>query len=98
MRKQNKLISENVVKYELKYKEVIVTYHDGVDKSFTPTEWAIFEQAVRLIAKKIIVINHKNERLQIYQVGAKRPQRNNFIQWAKSLFSKQKRTKENVKD
>ena len=45
--------TEKAIEYEQKYKKIIVTYHDGVDKEFTPHHWAIFEEKVSKIAKKI---------------------------------------------
>lgn len=56
MKLDNKIL-DNQLKYEKKYKEIIVTYHDNAKKSFTPYQWALFEKGVRRIAKKIDFIN-----------------------------------------
>lgn len=49
----NKEIAINQSKYLEKYKEIIVTYHDGETKVFTPINWATFEKGVRKVAKNI---------------------------------------------
>lgn len=41
------------IKYEKKYKEIIVTYFDNESKTFTPNDWAIYENGIRKIAKAI---------------------------------------------
>lgn len=51
--KVNKQIAINQSKYLEKYKEIIVTYHDGETKVFTPINWATFEKGVRKVAKDI---------------------------------------------
>ena len=41
------------IEYERKYSKIIVTYYDNKTLEFNPTKWAIFEQRVKKIAKKI---------------------------------------------
>lgn len=45
--------TEKAIEYEEKYEKIIVTYHDGGTKEFTPHYWAIFEDRVSKIAKKM---------------------------------------------
>jgi hypothetical protein len=46
-------IEERTKEYEKKYLSIIVTYHDGNISSFKPNEWAIFENSVSKVSKKI---------------------------------------------
>lgn len=46
-------------KYNDDYKKIIVTYHDGSTRDFTPDEWFYFEKNVRKMAKKIKFIDKK---------------------------------------
>lgn len=48
-------------KYNDDYKKIIVTYHDGSTRDFTPDEWFYFEKNVRKMAKKIKFIDKKRQ-------------------------------------
>lgn len=45
--------------YERTMKKVVVTYHDNVNKTFTPAYWAIYETQVSKIAKHIKIYKRR---------------------------------------
>lgn len=49
----SKELERRQVEYDSKYIEILVTYHDGFVKSFSPSDWAIFEEKVTKIATEI---------------------------------------------
>lgn len=54
---RNSDIVSNQIDYENKYKQIIVTYANNSTKSFTPSEWALFEEGIRKMNVKIEFIN-----------------------------------------
>jgi preprotein translocase subunit Sss1 len=57
--KVNTTLLKRQREYQLKYKTIIVTYHDGSVKEFTPIQWATFEDGVRKIAREIHIDEYK---------------------------------------
>jgi len=40
--------------YNRKYLNIVVTFNDGGSKTFSPSEWSIFENKIRPMAKNIV--------------------------------------------
>lgn len=53
MHKKSIEVVKNQRDYENKYLKIVVTYGDGSKKDFTPDEWALFEEGISNIARKI---------------------------------------------
>ncbi len=53
---KEKQLEQRQIDYESRYTEILVTYHDGFVKSFSPSDWAIFEEKVTKIAINIVFV------------------------------------------